>query len=287
MPYFIIKPARVDVMDYMEDYPLGIYPSDYGLDFEVEQVLLDDGIALKGYLIEAKCAHPKATILLLHGIGGVKEGYLDISAVLAEQGYNSFMYDARGHGQSGGKYCTYGAKEKHDVIAIVDHLEEKYGKHPIAIWGNSMGGAVALQAMELESRLQFGIIESTFTELRQIVRDYQKRILKIGLPWVMDTALNQAGKIASFDPDTILPGESAKHIKQPVFLAHGDQDKRIDIAYGKQIFANLPLDELKEFCMVKGAGHFDLLPIGGKAYFHKILNFMDTWVEKRSIKTSD
>ena len=274
LPYSVIKPPRFDVLEHAEEYPGGLYPSDYGLDFEEEMVLTEDGVALKGYFVHSLSDNPRATLLLLHGIGGVKEGYLGISAVLAKHGFNSFLYDSRAHGQSGGKYCTFGAREKHDVIKILDHLEEKYGEQIFGIWGNSMGGAVALQTLEVEPRLRFGIIESTFADLRQVVYDYQKRLLKIGMPWVMDIALSRAAEIAGFDPDRISPARSAKNVNQPVFLAHGDADQRIRVAYARQIFANLTSPQ-KTLCIVKGGRHHGLYITGGQAYLGKIIQFLD------------
>lgn len=90
---------------------------------------------------------------------------------------DTFIFDSRAHGESQGKYCTYGFYEKKDISAIVDFIGPKYRNVNIGIWGNSLGAAVAIQAMEYDSRILFGIIESTFTDLSQIVFDYKKCIL--------------------------------------------------------------------------------------------------------------
>ena len=274
LPYAIIKPGRFDVLEFMEEYPDGIYPSDYGLAFEAEEVLIDDGIALNGYMVFTPVNEVKGTILFLHGIGGVKEGFLAWSAFLAKQGFNSFLFDARAHGQSGDNFCTYGAREKYDVVKVIDYLEENYGVQHFGIWGSSMGGAVALQALEIEPRLKFGVIESSFANFRQIVYDYQRRITKIGFPWLMDLALVQAGRLAKFDPDAVVPVNAAKKVTQPVFMAHGEVDERIKVAYSQEIFENLASIQ-KELVIVKQAGHYELSSIGGQDYQNKILQFLN------------
>jgi len=72
-------------------------------------------------------------------------------------------------------YSTYGYHEKNDISLIIDEIKKKQPNTKLGIWGNSLGGAIALQAIEKDKRLEFRIIESTFTDLNQIVYDYQKR----------------------------------------------------------------------------------------------------------------
>ena len=273
LPYSIIKPLRFDVIEYAEDYPSGLYPSDYDLDFDRESIMVDDGIALSGYRIQSTVDNPIGTMLFLHGIGGVKEKFLEFAQFVTRQGFHCFIYDARGHGESGGQYCTFGAREKHDVVHIINYLEEMYDEKVFAIWGNSMGGAVALQALAIEPRLEFGIVESTFADFRQIVQDYQQRFLKISLPWFINPLLNRAGKIGRFNPDEVRPGEAARHIKQPMLIVHGSHDVRVKLAYGQEIFNNLASSD-KDMYIVEGGVHHNLYENGGQAYLNYILDFI-------------
>ena len=156
---------------------------------------------------------------------------------MAKQGINAVVFDLRAHGKSEGEYCTYGFYEKNDISQIIDMILDENPNESIGIWGNSLGGAIAIQALELDKRLKFGVIESTFTSLRQIVYDYQKRAAKgIGVPFLCDLALQEAGKIANFDPNQVQPLNSATNIEQAVFVAHGDSDDNISVEYGKTTF---------------------------------------------------
>ena len=136
-----------------------------------------------------------------------------------------------------------------------------------------MGGAIALQALAVEPRLRFGIVESTFADFRTIVFDYQKRQLMI--PWHLfaDNGIARAMELAHFDPDSVRPAEAARHIRQPVFLAHGEADNRIKPEYGRQIFANLA-SKGKEWHIIPGAGHFDMMVRGGAAYKKALMEFL-------------
>lgn len=271
-PYAIIQPQKIN---------LPIIPLQLGLQSEKLTITTKDSIELKGYYILSERQETKGVMILIHGIGGCKEHFLNLAASLANKGIASVVFDGRAHGESGGQYCTYGFYEKHDISAIVDEIKRRNPTMKIGIWGNSLGGAVAIQALEFDKRIEFGIIESTFADLDQIVYDYKKNILGgFGLRFVSDAALREAGNIANFNPDEVKPILSVKNIQQPMFLAHGDNDQNINYKYGKRLYENLASAE-KEFVLVENAGHFDLGPKGGENYARKLMSFINKQLPKK------
>lgn len=265
-PLAIVQPPRINE---------SITPQELELKSEDLHLTTADGVNLIGYWIQSDLDTSKGIIILIHGIGGCKEHFLNLAKELSKKGIESIVFDGRAHGKSGGEYCTYGFKEKHDIAQIVDKIKEQKPNLTIGIWGNSLGGAIAIQALEIEKRIQFGIIESTFTELNQIVFDYKKRTLKgIGIRSLSDHALKRAGQLADFDPQKVKPIESVKNIEQTIFLAHGDADENISPKYGQLLFDNLKTKN-KKFTLVEGGGHFDLFEKGGIAYKNKIMDFID------------
>lgn len=265
-PYAIVQPPRINEP---------IKPQDLGLESEPLNLRTSDGVELSGYWIKSGVDTSRGIIILIHGIGGCKEHALNLTKELSQKGIESIIFDGRAHGESGGEFCTYGFKEKKDISQIIDKIKKRNPNLPIGIWGNSLGGAIAIQTMEFDPRINFGIIESTFTELPQIVFDYKKRILKgFGVRNLSDYALKRAGKIADFDPEKIQPIQSVKNIEQPVFMAHGAADKNIFAKYGKALFNNLKSED-KVFTLVEGAGHFDIYDKGGMEYKNKIMGFIE------------
>lgn len=273
-PYAIVMPQKIDLEEHQERFSYGAFPKDYQLKTEVLEIETKDGVILSNYLALPDQDSVKGTIIMLHGIGGCKEDYLGIAKRLTESGYNCMIYDARAHGQSGGKYCTFGYHEKEDVQAVVTAILNYDPNTSIGIWASSMGAAVALQALAIEPRIQFGVIESTFTDLSEIVYQYQKRYCYgIGLRFASNRALTLAGRIANFDPYQIQPILACKKIKQPILMNHGDADKHIHIRYGKQLFEALASTD-KTFYTVKGGAHTDLYTAGGAAYYNHTLDFI-------------
>ena len=265
LPYAILHPQRVNSENHLDSN---------NIPYEVVNLKSFDGINLTGYRVTSLADSTRASIILVHGIGGCKEHFTSLAISLAELGFESWIFDNRAHGKSEGKFSTYGYLEKKDISIIIDEIKKVRQDAKVGIWGNSLGGAIALQAMEYDKRLKFGVIESTFTDLRQIVYDYQARyFFGIGLKWICDLTLDKASELTDFNPDKVKPLESVKYINQPVLIAHGNADKNISFEYGKALFSNLASKE-KEFVAVEGGGHYGLFNTGGENYATKLFNFL-------------
>ncbi len=267
LPYAIIQPPRISE---------NISPNSLDLNSIDVSIVTKDSIKIKGYWIKSDSISAKSVILFVHGIGGCKEHFLNLSKNLVKIGIESILIDSRAHGKSGGQFCTYGYKEKNDISSVIDFVKTKNESLPIGIWGNSMGGAIAIQALENDHRIEFGVIESTFTNLESIVYDYQKSYTYgLGLKPFCNIALNEAGKLADFNPDLVSPINSVKQIEQPVLIVHGKKDKNIKFEYGKLLFENLK-SKNKKFLAIKNGGHYDLSKKGGEEYKKAIENFLNT-----------
>lgn len=264
-PYTIIKPFR---------QPPAQTPADFKLKFQNWTIGEGEEVPIAAYYIYAHSVPPLAHILLLHGIGSNKEAWLDLAQILSQQGYATVLIDHRGQGQSGGQYATFGYFEKEDVARVIDRLEATFPKLPIGVWGHSFGGAVALQSMAQDRRIRFGIVQSTFTRLDQIVADYFAQSTAGLWPrWLAKYALQRAGKIASFPPAEVQPVQVAQQILQPVFVAHGAEDNNIKFEYGQAIYEALATEQ-KELAIVPGAGHENLGMIGGQELLDRQLKFI-------------
>lgn len=264
LPYIIIgRQTRTE----------NITPADYDLAFDHLTVLTRDSTLLDAYYIPSSQDTAYGTIIILHGIGACKEYMLNLGSRLSHLGINALVFDLRGHGKSTGDYLSYGFYEKYDVIDLVNHLETRYGPTKFGIWGASYGGAVALQTLAIEDRLKFGVIESTFSTMREIVLDYKARIAGIRWQWLSDWVLRRAAEIGEFDPDEVRPDEACKQITQPMLLTHGEADIHISVEYGKRNFHNLASED-KELYLVPNATHNDVWVVGGEAYSMKLESFV-------------
>ena len=144
----------------------------------------------------------------------------------------------------------------------------------IGIHGRSLGGAIAIQAMEIDDRIKFGIIESAFADLGEVVFEYQKRIMKVGFPRLTRLTLKRAGKIAGFHPKEVKPEKSAQNVTAPVMITHGEKDKHITPNHSNRIFKSLA-SRYKTLVIIPGATHTSMWQQGGEKYRSQILTFVE------------
>jgi len=270
LPYALLQP---------EKRTLSATPADYGLPYDHLRLPVADSIELDAFFVPAG-GQAKANLIMIHGVGSCKEVYLGSAPALSQIGYNIFLVDMRQHGKSGGQFITYGYHEKHDISKILDWLEARTNGLKTGIYGNSMGGAVAIQSLAHDDRLAFGLIESTFTDLPSVANAYGRRMGGFALPfWLSNYVLHRAEKIADFKPFTVRPLEAAASVKQPIQHIHGDADANINVSNAHALFAAY-VSEDKQLHIVPNGDHADLWDKGGEAYRDTWFGFLRRMVEE-------
>ncbi len=273
LPYSPIRPNRITRDEIARMYPQRATPSDFNLTSQTLDVVVEDSIHLKGWYIFAQTDSAQGTVVLLHGIGSSKEAWLPIADTLAHHGFNSILFDLRAHGESGGVNCTFGYYEKYDVSAVMNETQKQTGDvGPYAVFGHSLGAAVAVQAMVVDPRIVCGIAQSPFAALREILHDYWYQMSGIPFTWIPDAALKNSERIAHFTVDAVRPENAAQFIFYPVMVIHGTQDKKISIDYGKRVYSNLQ-SLAKEWYPIEGGDHDHLSEIGGNKQYEKTISF--------------
>ncbi|MGE0517076.1 MAG: alpha/beta hydrolase family protein [Hyphomicrobiaceae bacterium] len=108
---------------------------------------------LFGWLLEPSDGQSSATVIVFGGADGWREAYFTGAAYLLERGLSVLLLDGPGQGETrlfGGVHLDidYAAA----CSAALEHLQDKFGKGPIGIWGNSMGGHLAAMAVARDAR---------------------------------------------------------------------------------------------------------------------------------------
>ena len=216
-----------------------------------------DSLSLEAYYILSN-QQKNGTIIMLHGIADNKESMISISNFFNSLGFNTLLLDLRAHGDSQGEYCTFGYYEKYDVMTVIDTLSAIDTIKNIGIWGHSLGGAIAIQTIGIDKRLKFGIIQSTFDELRKVILEYSADMF-FGLKseFIVNYILEKSEVIANFKVDSVKPSNFAKNINVPMLYFHGNQDEKIPIEFNKNNFQNTN-SKFKKFVVIDGAKHNDL-----------------------------
>lgn len=280
LPYSPIRPYKVTVKDIKERYPGIENPGSVGLSYELVNTITKDSIDLRGWFIHSKTKHAKGTIILLHGIANTKFAMLPLSKILSDNGFNCVLYDSRANGESGGLNCTFGFYEKHDVSIVLDSVINRFpDSPPFAIYGNSLGAAVAIQSLAIEKRLRCGVVESPFATLRETVHEYFRRMFYLPIYSIPNAALVKTEKVAGFLIDDVRPEESAKNIFQSVMVVHGLKDEHINWRNGYRVYNNIASRAKKWMPMDEGT-HYNLSAIGGQQYRDSLISFFNQHIRE-------
>lgn len=128
-------------------------PATRGVAYENVTFATSDGVSLSGWYIPSK---NRGAIVLLHGSGSTRSGVLSHAIVLANHGYGVLLFDARGHGRSGGTGMDFGWYGNLDTAAAVSLVAQRPDVDPskIAVVGMSMGGEEAIGAAAFDTRIR-------------------------------------------------------------------------------------------------------------------------------------
>lgn len=226
-----------------------------------------DGTPLFGWLFrhEGKAAKPKGVLVFYHGNGeNLSSHYLSLLWILKE-GYDFFIFDYRGYGLSKGKPSPGGTVA--DGEAALRLVRARYAGTPLVIFGQSLGGAVALRnAIDLKAEIapKAVIIESSFASYEEVGRRALARgILGWPFQWLPWLVLSDR-----YAPD----GEIAKIAPTPLLVFHAEDDQLVPFRCGEEIFEQaLPP---KEFWKVPGNGHANAYLRFGDEYRTKTLAWL-------------
>jgi len=224
-------------------------PSQLGIAAESIFLETDDGVRIHAYFVPGG---GERALLYLHGNAGNASHRLPIAARLARLGTDVLLLDYRGYGLSEGRPSEAGVYA--DARAGLAHLVETRGipRARTVVFGSSLGGAVAVELAQGQP-LAGVVLESTFTS----VQDMARRIIGPIGRWL--------GGFPSVD--------RIGRLRAPLLFLHGDRDDIVPIALGRALFAAAP--EPKTFEVLAGAGHNDIVEVGGAAYFARIGRFLD------------
>ena len=124
--------------------------------------------------------HAKGTILLFHGYKSCWQ--IDFGLVLPYYydtlGYSLLLVDQRAHGQSQGKYLTFGVRERMDVISWATYMGQKLGQDaPLILGGLSMGATTVLMAscFDFPANVRAIIADCGFTSPYEIAKSVLRR----------------------------------------------------------------------------------------------------------------
>ncbi len=255
-------------------------PWQFGLPAPEAFDLRSHEVLLKGWLFRNERSPARCGVVASHGHSGTRYGGLKYARLFFERGCHAVVFDARHHGESSGAFGTYGFFEKHDLARVVRQFATRVNL-PLArvgIIGESMGGAISLQAAPLLPQIAFVAADSAFASagptFRQRAIDLYGEPVRLLFP--LAQFLGEARSGADFS--RVTPAASAREISVPVFLAHSLSDTEIPPDNSREIFAAIPHERKHLYLSGSGAAHGRSVDTDLAAYRREIDFFLKRFV---------
>lgn len=230
-----------------------------------------DGVLLKGHWMKGRFEN---LIILVHGHKSNSTGVLKYSSRLLEAGYGLVVYDTRSFGESGGKVCTGGIREKEDLLQLIPMVQERYPEASIGLWGESMGGATVLQCLEFTPHIDFAVAICPYTELKELfLHHLSKRKLKgFLLQWSYRWAELFFKRIAGCNIEEISAKKALKDNPIPLLLLHGSKDNYVPAQMSIDLHKQYP--DCSELQLIEEGTHADSFVQNPEAFWQAALDFL-------------
>jgi uncharacterized protein len=248
-----------------------ILPAQIGLEYVTQRIPISPDEWLETWSIPA--ANSKGTVILFPGNAGSKAKQLLLPAqVFHSLGYDTLLVDFRGVGGSSGNTSTLGMREAEDVALSVLYTERKSPKHPIVLYGISMGTSAILKALaEGKVNPNAIILELPFARLVDAVGSRLQAIAIPTFPMAELTVL--WGSIQhGFNGFTHNPADYASQVNCPTLILHGKLDRWTTLAEIDRIYRNL--HGIKQLSIFPNAGHDLLVTVDRDRWMQDIEKFL-------------
>ncbi|WP_298540499.1 alpha/beta hydrolase [uncultured Aquimarina sp.] len=228
------------------------------------------GALLKGMYSSPISDLPKATIVLGHPMGKeakgyfLKNGYTDI---LRNQGYNVFIFDINGFGESEVGNFYY----HEDIISAGNIAKDLFPNTPLGYFGISLGGQWATIAFAEKHHYDFAIIESAANTLDDFWVQYPFANFALKTLNTLNPKLKKKIRMIDRIKDA--------HSLQKVLFIYLDKDELIKDDAGYCFNQAIPIQS--ELHVISNAKHAQIPKSKSRHdYFNKIVTFFDSQTEQ-------
>ena len=188
------------------------------------QVTSYDGYVLNVELIRNPVPADKY-ILLSHGYTDNRFGSLKYTKMYLDLGFNVIVYDLRGHGENEPTFCTYSARERKDLIVLIQDCRDRYQPAILGIHGESLGAATSIACLEEKPQIDFVVADCGFSDISNVLKGGVK---SMHLPEGLVSLASGCARLRyGYSYDMMRPIDSLADNEVPILFIHGAEDSFI------------------------------------------------------------
>jgi dipeptidyl aminopeptidase/acylaminoacyl peptidase len=224
-------------------------------------------------------------IFLIHGgpqgAWGESWTYRWNAQAFAGAGYLVVMPNPRGSTGYGQKFIDdingdWGGKAYDDIMAVVDSVAQlKYADATrFAAAGGSYGGYMVNWMLGHSTQFKALVSHDGVFDLRSMAASTEELWFPTwefkGMPW------DNPDMYAKWSPSYFV-----KDFKTPTLVIHGEQDYRVPLSQGLQLFTALQIQKVpSKLLEYPDEGHWVLKPADSAFWYHTVLDWIGEWVNK-------
>ncbi|HTM51873.1 MAG TPA: alpha/beta fold hydrolase [Bryobacteraceae bacterium] len=205
-----------------------------------------DGVPMAAWLFTSPRSRG-AAVIVLHGQTDNRAGMLGYANLFLRNGYDVLAPDLRGHGASGGELSTYGFLEADDLRRWLDWLAARRPGERVFGFGESMGAAILIQSLAVESRFCAVVAEAPYASLREIAYDRLSQRWgastwpgRYPLRPILELAIVYDRVRYGVDLDRVSPETAVRASHTPVLLIYGSEDRNTPPRHARRIHQGNP-----------------------------------------------
>ena len=248
------------------------------------EITSQDGLKLKAFVLEPE-QKAEATVLLMHGYysGPVRE-FATISRFLYKNNYRVILPYQRAHGESEGKWATFGINERYDCLDWVNKINELYGEDkPVFVGGISMGCATITMAsgLKMPQNVRGYIADCGFTSPYEIC--YWTMLKKMHIPRsiadLLIYSLNWQGThFCNFPMNRYSTQKALSHADRPFIFITGSSDTTVPYEMTMSNYLQYKMIHPEtRLLLVEGGEHAVSYLLKKDEYEKMVLDFIKTY----------
>lgn len=204
-------------------------PADFDLKYEDIYLTTRDGVQLNGWLIKPT-VQPLGSVYFLHGNAENISTHIGSVLWIVEAGYQVFMIDYRGFGNSKGIADVPEVFE--DIRAGANWLLETDPARPLVVFGQSLGASLSITSLQrfpdIASQIDGLISEAAFSRYSSIGREvaaghWLTWAFQYPVAWLLRRPYS--------------PQISIAQLRVPILLVHSKDDDIIGIHHAKKLYS--------------------------------------------------
>ncbi|MDP9424092.1 MAG: lysophospholipase [Pseudomonadota bacterium] len=192
---------------------------------------------------------------------------------LSSLGYAALSIDFRGHGESELVERSFGLRESSDAQAAFWWIKQRQQGAPVAVIGNSLGGAAALLGPTGPIPADAMVLQAVYPDIRRAIRNRIADRLTTAPAYLLEPLLSYQSSLRFGVPPSVLsPVEALRRYRGPVFVIGGQDDRYTPPEETRELFAAAPGE--KSIWLVPDRGHAAIGNLQDDQYRGRVEGFL-------------